>query len=34
LAVKYPQISECEINPLRVLTQGVVALDVRMKLHS
>ena len=32
LAVDHPEISEIEINPLRALSQGAVALDIRMKL--
>lgn len=32
LAVDHPEISEIEINPLRVLSQGAVAVDVRMKV--
>jgi acetyltransferase len=34
LAADFPQLSEVEINPLRVLAegQGVVAVDIRMKL--
>jgi acetyltransferase len=31
LAVDHPEISEIEINPLCVLTQGAVAVDVRVK---
>jgi acetate---CoA ligase (ADP-forming) len=34
LAVQYPQISECEINPLKVLGKGAVAVDVRVKAKS
>ncbi len=32
LAHDLPEISEIEINPLRVLTQGAVAVDVRVRL--
>jgi acetyltransferase len=32
LSMNHPQIIECEINPLRVLAQGAVAVDVRIKL--
>jgi acetyltransferase len=32
LAADFPQLSEIEINPLRVLSAGALALDVRMKL--
>ncbi|RPH59766.1 MAG: CoA-binding protein, partial [Chloroflexi bacterium] len=32
LAAAHPEIAEIEINPLRVLAQGAVALDVRIKL--
>ena len=31
LAAEHPEIAEIEINPLRVLTKGVVAIDVRLK---
>jgi acetyltransferase len=31
LAIDHPEISEIEINPLRVLREGAVAVDVRMK---
>ncbi len=31
LAEEHPDIAEIEINPLRVLTQGAVAVDVRLK---
>jgi acetyltransferase len=31
LAAGHPEIGEIEINPLRVLSQGVIALDVRIK---
>jgi acetyltransferase len=31
LAIDHPEISEIEINPLRALSQGAVALDIRMK---
>lgn len=34
LAVEYDSILEIEINPLRVLTQGAVAVDVRGKLRT
>jgi len=34
LALNYPQITECEINPLKVLTKGSVAVDVRIKLQA
>ena len=33
LAYRYPQIVECEVNPLKVLAQGVFAVDVRLKLQ-
>jgi succinyl-CoA synthetase beta subunit len=32
LAADFPQLAEIEINPLRVLPQGVFALDVRARL--
>jgi acetate---CoA ligase (ADP-forming) len=32
LALDYPQIAEIEINPLRVLKEGTIALDVRARL--
>ena len=32
LANEHPEISEIEINPLRVLEKGVVAIDIRVKL--
>jgi len=32
LATKYPQINECEINPLKVLGKGAIAVDVRIKV--
>ncbi len=32
LAIDHPEISEIEINPLRALHQGVIAVDVRLKL--
>jgi acetyltransferase len=31
LASEHPEIPEIEINPLRVLSDGVVAIDVRTK---
>jgi acetyltransferase len=31
LANEHPEIAEIEINPLRVLSDGVVAIDVRVK---
>jgi len=31
LAAEHPEIQEIEINPLRVLAKGVVAVDVRIK---
>jgi len=31
LVVEHPEISEIEINPLRAMSQGAVAIDVRMK---
>jgi acetyltransferase len=34
LFMNHPQIIECEINPLRVLAQGAVAVDVRIKVQS
>ncbi len=32
LANDHPEIAEIEINPLRALQQGAVALDIRMRL--
>lgn len=32
LVSEHPEISEIEINPLRVLSQGAVAIDVRLKI--
>ena len=32
LAIDFPQVIEVEINPLRVMEQGAVAIDVRMKV--
>jgi acyl-CoA synthetase (NDP forming) len=32
LAFEHPEIQEIEINPLRVLTRGAVAIDVRRKI--
>jgi acetyl coenzyme A synthetase (ADP forming)-like protein len=32
LVSEHPEISEIEINPLRALSQGAVAIDVRMKI--
>jgi acyl-CoA synthetase (NDP forming) len=32
LAVEHPEIAEIEINPLRAMSQGAVAIDVRMKM--
>ncbi|MCX6065434.1 MAG: acetate--CoA ligase family protein [Chloroflexi bacterium] len=32
LAVEHPEISEIEINPLRALAQGAVAVDTRLKI--
>jgi acetyltransferase len=34
LATEHPEIAEIEINPLRVLKKGVVALDIRVKLSA
>jgi acetate---CoA ligase (ADP-forming) len=34
LAIKYPSIIECEINPLKVLGKGAIAVDVRINLKS
>jgi acetyltransferase len=34
LAMEHPEIEEIEINPLRVLKEGAVALDVRAILRS
>jgi acetyltransferase len=31
LVMDHPEIEEIEINPLRVLTNGAVAVDVRIK---
>ena len=31
LAAEHPEIAEVEINPLRVLSKGVVAIDIRVK---
>ena len=31
LAAEHPEIAEIEVNPLCVLSKGVVAIDVRMK---
>ncbi|MGD8773582.1 MAG: acetate--CoA ligase family protein [Gammaproteobacteria bacterium] len=31
LAIDHPEIAEIEINPLRVLAEGVVAIDIRVK---
>ncbi|MGE5251937.1 MAG: acetate--CoA ligase family protein, partial [Bacteroidota bacterium] len=31
VALEYPSLQELEINPLRVLADGAVALDIRMK---
>ena len=31
LAAENPEIAEIEINPLRVLSKGTVAIDVRIK---
>jgi acetyltransferase len=33
LAIRFPNITECEINPVKVLQQGVIAVDVRIKLQ-
>jgi len=33
LVSEHPEISEIEINPLRALSQGVVAIDIRMKME-
>ncbi len=33
-AVDFPQVAEVEINPLRVMEQGAVAIDVRMRVTS
>jgi acetyltransferase len=32
LAYEHPEVAEIEINPLRVLQKGAVAVDVRMKI--
>ena len=32
LAYEHPEVEEIEINPLRVLQKGAVAVDVRMKI--
>jgi acetyltransferase len=32
LAAEHPEVAEIEINPLRVLTKGAVAIDIRVKL--
>jgi acyl-CoA synthetase (NDP forming) len=32
LAADFPELTEIEINPLRVLSKGVVALDVRARI--
>jgi len=34
LAFEHPEIEEIEINPLRVLSKGAVAVDVRMKMKT
>jgi acetyltransferase len=34
LAIEHNNIEELEINPLRVLSRGAVALDVRVKLRA
>jgi acetyltransferase len=34
LAYQHPEIEEIEINPLRVLSKGAVAVDVRVKLRA
>jgi acetyl coenzyme A synthetase (ADP forming)-like protein len=34
LANNYPSINECEINPLKVLSKGAVAVDVRINMKS
>jgi hypothetical protein len=31
LAVEHPEITEIEINPFRVLPEGGIAIDVRIK---
>jgi len=33
LAHDFPEIAEIEINPLRVLSKGAVAVDVRVKIE-
>jgi acetyltransferase len=33
LAADHPEIAEIEVNPLRVLSKGVVAIDVRIKMR-
>jgi acetate---CoA ligase (ADP-forming) len=33
LADKFPQIAECEINPLKVMGQGAIAVDVRLRIQ-
>jgi succinyl-CoA synthetase beta subunit len=32
LAIDFPQIAEVEVNPLRVMEQGALALDIRLRL--
>jgi len=34
LAAEHEEIEEIEINPLRVLSKGAVAVDVRVKLRA
>ena len=34
LAHRFPQISEYEINPLKVLAQGAIAVDARIRVRS
>jgi acetyltransferase len=33
-AYRHPQISECDINPLLVLEQGAIAVDVRISIRA
>jgi acetyltransferase len=32
LAIDFPHIAEVEVNPLRVMQQGALALDIRLRL--